>query len=218
MEPEYKKLYSNRFSESEVEAKDKLWKVLCKEYLQQHIDPGSTVVDIGAGQCNFINNIEAKKKIAVDLNDECQKYANGSVEFINSTSSEIEKFNNNSVDVVFMSNFLEHLKNVEEIYKTLNFAYQKIKDKGKVIIIQPNIKYAFKEYWDFFDHFIPLSHKSVSEALMSVGFKLEKVIDRFLPYTTKSSVPKSTELLKLYLSFPLLWKLLGKQMLIIARK
>src|SRR2546425_1038832 len=33
------------------------------------------------------------------------------------------------------------------------------------LVLQPNIRYAFKVYWDFFDHNLPLSHASMLEAL-----------------------------------------------------
>ena len=58
------------------------------------------------------------------------------------------------------------------------------------MILQPNIRYAYKEYWDFFDHHTPLSDRSLVEALQMVGFKIEKVLPKFLPYTTKSKIPK----------------------------
>jgi len=86
------------------------------------------------------------------------------------------------------------------------------------MILQPNIRYAYKEYWDFFDHYIPLSHKSLIEVLQMVGFRIDKVLPQFLPYTTKNKIPKNVILVKLYLKLPFIWKLIGKQMFILARK
>ena len=56
--------------------------------------------------------------------------------------------------------------------------------------MHPNIRYLYKDYWDFFDHHIPLTDKSIAEGLEVVGFEVEMAIDRFLPFTTKSRIPK----------------------------
>jgi hypothetical protein len=44
------------------------------------------------------------------------------------------------------------------------------------------------------------------------------VIPRFLPYTTKSRLPQAPWLVSLYLRFPLVWRILGKQTLVVASK
>ncbi|MCZ9838223.1 hypothetical protein OFR22_07485 [Brachyspira hyodysenteriae] len=82
----------------------------------------------------------------------------------------------------------------------------------------PNIKYCYNEYWDFFDHHTPLSEKSVIEALEMNGFSIVKAVDRFLPFSTKSKLPKNTFLIWLYLKLPIFWKIFGKQFFIVAKK
>jgi len=84
------------------------------------------------------------------------------------------------------------------------------------LVLQPNIRYAFKVYWDFFDHNLPLSHASMLEALALCGFETETVRPRFLPYSTKSALPSWPILVRLYLRCPALHRLLGKQMFIVA--
>ena len=81
-----------------------------------------------------------------------------------------------------------------------------------------NIKYEYKEYWDFFDHYTPLTEKCLAEILKIIGFKIEKIIPRFLAYTVKSNIRKNTCLIKLYLRMLFIWKIMEKQMLIFARK
>jgi predicted SAM-dependent methyltransferase len=176
------------------------------------------VVDIGAGYCEFINNIRCGLKYAVDLNEDTQKFANSDVSVFRLKSSNLVKFHDTSVDVVFMSNFLEHLKNKDEVNATLSEINRILKKGGRLLIIQPNIKYTYKEYWDFYDHQIPFSHLSLSEALINHNFEIVESIPKFLPFTTKGRLPKSTFLLRVYLKVPLLHKLYGKQMFIIARK
>jgi len=49
-------------------------------------------------------------------------------------------------------------------------------------------------------------------------FEIERVIARFLPYTSKSRLPQAAWLVDLYLRVPLAWRILGGQMLVVARK
>lgn len=215
---EIEKLYKERFSEKERLQKDNMWKVLCSFFLQKYISADCAVLDIGAGCCEFINNIQCAEKYAVDLNKEIYRYANPDVKIFNYPSTNLTFLSDGSIDIVFISNFLEHLKTKEEIIKTLSEAYRVLRQGGSIIIIQPNIRYVYREYWDFFDHYIPLSDKSLIEALGMVGFKIEQVLPKFLPYTTKGKIPKRSFLTKIYLKVPFIWRILGKQMFILAKK
>ncbi|MDR0732575.1 MAG: class I SAM-dependent methyltransferase [Dysgonamonadaceae bacterium] len=112
-------LYKIRFpSRKELAGKNKLWRVLCKHYFSRYVDKEACVLDMAAGYCEFINNIEAKKKIAVDINPDTVRYAGADVQIIRAKSSELEGIASNSIDVVFISNFFEHLTK-EEILSTL---------------------------------------------------------------------------------------------------
>jgi ubiquinone/menaquinone biosynthesis C-methylase UbiE len=213
------KLYKNRFDEIERHQKYSIWKVLCNSFFQQYIPKDSTVLDIGAGYCEFINNIHCAKKYAVDINEDIINFANSDVKIFNTLSTDLSFLPPDSVDVVFMSNLLEHLRTKEDIIKTLSEIFRVLKPGvGKIMILQPNIRYLYKEYWDFFDHYIPLSDKSIVEVLQMIGFRVESVIPKFLPYTTKSRIPKSPFLVKVYLKTPFIWRIIGKQMFIVAKK
>jgi len=72
--------------------------------------------------------------------------------------------------------------------------------------MQPNIKYVKGAYWDFFDHITPLTESSMCEALEMAGFRIKKVIPRFLPYTTKSRIPQHPFLVWMYLKCPFVWR------------
>jgi len=50
------KIYATRFLEEELPLKNQIWKVICSDFLSQFVRPTDTVVDIGAGYCEFINN------------------------------------------------------------------------------------------------------------------------------------------------------------------
>ena len=69
----------------------------------------------------------------------------------------------------------------------------------------------------FFDHITPLDDRSLTEILELSGFIITEAIVRFLPYTMRSRLPKSIIFVWLYLKAPMLWRVFGKQSLLIAR-
>lgn len=213
-----KKLYSTRFVKEELPIKNKIWQVLCSNFLSRYVRQTDTVVDIGAGYCEFINNIQCGKKIALDLNPDVSKFANPDIRVINESCMSIKSLAENSVDIVFMSNFLEHLANKQQVFDTLLESKRILKPDGKMLILQPNIRFLADVYWDFFDHHVPLSDRSLVEVLESIDMKIVVNYPKFLPYTTKSRLPKGEFFVKLYLHFPPAWLIFGKQAFIVAQK
>ena len=53
-----KDFYRFRFTEKENATRKMVWKVLCKDFFQKYVKKSSTLMDIGAGYCEFINNIK----------------------------------------------------------------------------------------------------------------------------------------------------------------
>lgn len=213
-----REIYRMRFTESDKEKKAKMWQVLVKHYLQQFVKKDFAVLDLGAGHCEFINSIACGKKYAADVNPEVKNYAGAGVEALICKSTEISTVPDNSIDLVFASNFFEHLPDRETALKTLQEVRRMLKFRGSIILVSPNIACVRWEFWNFFDHALPLSPQGFCEALAASGFKIKKVVPRFLPYTTKTRLPQSSRLLRFYLKFPLCWRLFGKQMLIVAEK
>ncbi|MEG4575253.1 methyltransferase domain-containing protein [Microcoleus sp. N3A4] len=214
-----KKLYANRFDSTQMQAKVALWKVFIDEFLQDYVPPESTVLDIGGGYCEFINQIMAEKKYLIDLNPDSKLFAHPDVKVLNidiltfdDKPAFSEKF-----DRIFISNFFEHLRNKEELIQIISFCFEALKPGGSLLVIQPNFKYSFKEYYDFIDHQLPITHLSLQELLQTVGFEIDLIIPRFLPFSTKGR-PASPLLLKVYLKLPLLWRFLGGQMFVKASK
>jgi len=212
------KIYKKRFDKFEIDKKNKIWEALCAYFFQKYINKDASVLDIGCGYGEFINNIKCREKYAIDLNKECRDFLDSDIKFFNCCGSDLSFLKDESIDAVFMSNFLEHLKNKDEIIKTFLEIKRVLKQGGRVLILGPNIKYAYKVYWDFFDHYLPLSDKALNEALEIVGFTVEKTIPKFLPYTTKSRIPQYIFFVKMYLRMPLIWKIMGRQMFIVAKK
>jgi len=212
------KLYENRFSRKELEQKNKIWIIICKYFLQKFINNNDIVLDIGVGHGEFINNICCRVKYAVDLNGKNLKFLSSDIKFFKSNASVLSFISDDSIDVVFLSNFSEHLKSKDEIIATFLEIKRILRPSGKLICLGPNIRYAYKEYWDFFDHHIPLSHIAMIEVLKALNFRIEKIIPKFLPYTSKSSIPKNSFLVWLYLKIPLAWQIFGRQMFIVGTK
>ena len=93
-----------------------------------------------------------------------------------------------------------------------------VRPGGRLLILQPNIRFLPGAYWDFFDHHTPLSDRSLTEALRMIGMEIIVCHPRFLPYTTRMRIPKASVLVRWYLRLPFLWRLLGRQTLIVAEK
>lgn len=215
-----KLLYTKRFTSLERIRKKKLWQILCRDFLQNFINPQHTVVDLGAGGCEFINNIRCKKKIAVDLTSETVRCADSNVEVISTSARHIKKIlKDKSVDTIFMSNFLEHLDGKEEIFRLLQECHDILNFGGQLLIMQPDIVRVGNSYWDFFDHKMPLTEKSLLEVLSAIGFKIKYLRSPFLPYSTKLRfIPLSANLLRLYLHLRPLQLIFGKQFFVCAQK
>ena len=213
---ETRSIYCRRFGE-DLEFRQHMWKVLCEHYFQQFIPTDSVVMELAAGYCEFINNINARQKIAIDINEDTIRRANKDIQVVLTTSSDLSRIESESIDRIFVSNFFEHITK-DHIVQTVKECHRCLKKGGKLLILQPNIRFIYKDYWMFFDHLTPLDDRSLCEVLEISGFEVEVCIPQFLPYTTKSSLPKSLLLAKIYINFPPLHKLFGQQAFIVARK
>lgn len=210
------RLYERRFA-GDAAFRIAMWQVLCRRFFQKYVDERSTVLEIGAGHCEFINHIAARRRIAVDLSTDTAHHAAAGVEVVLASSTDLSSVSDGSIDVAFASNFFEHLSR-PDIISTLRELHRVLTPGGRVLILQPNVRYCYRDYWMFFDHITPLDDRGLVEALEMTGFVPKTVIARFLPFTTKSRLPKSIALLRIYLSIPLLWRVLGAQSFIEARK
>ncbi|HUD06367.1 MAG TPA: class I SAM-dependent methyltransferase [Candidatus Saccharimonadales bacterium] len=210
-------IYADRFDKN-IQNRNIMWKILCHDYFQKYIDKKDTVLDLGAGYCEFINNIKCKTKIAVDINAYTKKIANKDVIVYKTLSTALPKSLTDSVDKIFVSNFFEHLESKDELIETLKEIRRVLKPGGKVLILQPNIRLVGNKYWDYIDHTLPLTEKSLYEAFSLTNFKINYKKVRFLPYTTNSKIPAIPIFIKLYLKLAPIQFLMGKQTFVIGQK
>lgn len=209
--------YRRRFPKDEMNSRILLWKTLCDAYFQRYIPTASTVMEIGAGYCEFINNIQAKHKYAVDINPDTKKFASPGVTVLIRDANAIPETFNHTIDIIFMSNFLEHLEKKDDVLSLLTRVKRLLKRSGKLIVLQPNIDLTHEKYWDFFDHNIVLNTGSIREVFEICGYRIDTFIVRFLPYSTKHTLlPISPLLIRLYLSLPDILRPWAGQSLVIA--
>jgi len=97
---------------------------------------------------------------------------------------------------------------------TLEELNRKLTPTGTITIVQPNYRYAYREYFDDFDHKAVYSHVSLPDLLTAQGWEVFHVAPRFMPLTVKSGLPVHPWLIRLWLASP--YKFQGKQMLIRA--
>jgi SAM-dependent methyltransferase len=212
------RIYHDRFEQTGLERRDRVWKVLCRYYFNQRIPENATVLDLACGYGEFINNIKASHKLAVDINPDAAQHLASGVVFRNAEATDLATIGRDVVDVVFTSNFLEHLHDKQECDKVFAAVRDVLRPGGKFIVMGPNIRYASREYWDFYDHYLPLSHLSLAEGLRVAGFQIQENIPRFMPYTMNNGAPTHDILVRAYLALPIAWRIMGKQFLVTALK
>jgi len=211
----YERLYAHRCEGIDQASRQQVWDVI-GDFIYRKLNSPSHVLDPAAGRCEFLNSLPGVDRVGIDIVDSIQ-FRDPAISFIQSNVFEAE-IPKESFDGIFVSNFLEHLNSQDEIADFLSLMSQASEPSGMIAILGPNFKYCSKEYFDCADHRIALTHVSVQEHLVASGFDLVGVIPRFLPFSFRGILPPSPRLTRLYLRFPLAWKLLGKQFLIIGKK
>ncbi len=191
-----------------------LWQTLYEEYFKQFIAPTATVLDLGCGYGDFINSVVARRRIAVDIWEGVRQHLAAGVEPHVGPITDLSFLQDASVDVAFASNVFEHLTR-EQLLQALEELKRKLTRNGQLLIVQPNYRFAYREYFDDYTHVSVYSHHSMCDLLESRGYRVVECIPRFLPLTIKSRLHVAPWLIKLYLRLPV--RPLAKQMMIRAQ-
>lgn len=210
-------LYARRF-QGQTEYRQAVWRVLIDDYFQQFVPASGKVLDLACGYGEFINQVRAGEKFAMDLNPDTPARLAQGIRLLAQDCSAPWDLADNSLDVVFTSNFFEHLPDKTTLLATLREAWRCLKPGGRLIALGPNIKYLPGAYWDFWDHHLPLSEASLAEGMQVAGFQMRQIIDRFLPFSMAQGPRYPLACLRLYLRLPWAWRFFGKQFLLIAQK
>jgi SAM-dependent methyltransferase len=209
--------YEARFDDAERQAKMAIWAPIV-DFLGRYIDADRPFLDLGCDAGYFINNVSGRERWATDIRDMAQ-YMGDDVQFVQADGLSLAaNLPNGHFGTVFMSNYLEHLASSEAVIEQFRVAYRLLAPGGRVVVLQPNIRLVGGRYWDFIDHHVPLTDRSLVEAGETAGFRTLKVITRFLPFSTKGMLPSSPSLVRAYLAVPFAWRFLGKQTLYVAER
>ncbi len=171
------------------------------------------VLELGAGYGSFINQVVAKRRIAIDSWDGFINYLQPRIEGRICDVTDLSFLEPSSVNFVFASNLFEHISQ-KDFSSVLCQLKKALATNGTLNILQPNYYYSYREYFDDYTHRTVYTHTSISDFLEAHGYRVIECRPRFLPLTVKSRLPVSPVLIRLYLSFP--WKPFGKQMFIRA--
>jgi ubiquinone/menaquinone biosynthesis C-methylase UbiE len=185
-------------------------------YLYKHIPVDGTVVDLGAGYCDFINAVKAKRRVAIDISDESVNYCHPDVEFLHSSVLDLSFLADSSVNVVHASNLLEHF-NDDDLDVLITEIHRILAPNGRLILLQPNYRLAYKYYFDDYTHKKVWTHVSLRDFLTANRFSAVADHAKFLPFSMKSSgaMPVIPVIIKAYIHSP--WKPFAGQMLLISQ-
>jgi hypothetical protein len=210
-------MYQTRF-QSQSEYRRGVWRILVDGLFRRWIRPTDRVIDLGAGHGEFINAVEAAEKWAIDLNPDCAGSLQPGITHVHQSCADRWPFADGSIDVVFTSNFFEHLPNKELVRKTCDEAFRTLRSGGSLIAMGPNSRLLPGDYWDFWDHYLPLTERSLAELGRLCGFETAYINAATLPYSMSQGFRPPLWCLRLYLQLPLLWRFFGKQFLVVLRK
>jgi SAM-dependent methyltransferase len=191
-----------------------LWESLWRYHFSGLIRPEDCVLDLGCGYGDFINAVVARRRIGLDLLPQLPAFLDRGVEAVVAPATELDFLADGSVDFAFASNLFEHLPQAQ-FAAVLAALRGKLKRGGTLNILQPNYRYAYREYFDDYTHTAVYSHVSLADFLEANRYEVLEVRPRFLPLTLKSRLPVSPLMIRLYLAAP--FKPLGKQMFVRAR-
>lgn len=193
--------------------RDVVWQALCRYYFQALVRPDACVLDLGAGHGHFINHIRCARRIAIDRWEDMPRHLAPGVTAHVGDVTDLGVVPDRSVDFALASNLLEHLTPGDGV-RVLAELRRTLAPGGSIALLQPNYRYAYREYFDDYTHQTVYTDRSLVDFLEANGFRVVECRPRFLPLTVTSRLPVSPALVRLYLWLP--WKPLGKQMLVRA--
>ncbi len=211
---DYSRLYEFRFRGVEQQARQAVWDEVAP-FLWERMGRPWRVLDPAGGRGEFVNAVPAEERWLIDLVDYAEREVDPRVRILIGDVLDVE-LPRAHFDGAFASNLLEHFRTPEQVAAFLGRMRETLEPGGVLALMGPNFKYCARDYFDCADHLLALTHVSVQEYLFAAGFSTTEVIPRFLPFSFRSRLPASRALTRLYLRTPPLWRLQGKQFLVLA--
>jgi SAM-dependent methyltransferase len=193
-----------------------VWSAIA-DYLSPWIPPGGAVLEIGAGYCDWINQVQANRRVAIDIWPGVTQYAApGVVATVLDAATGLRSLGEGQFDSILASNVLEHFE-AGAVATIAQDLFALLRQGGRLVIVQPNFRTSWRSYFDDYTHRSIFTDVSLPNLLRSIGFAVERVEPRFIPYSMRDSLvtPRSW-LVRAYLRSPIRPR--AGQMLVIARK
>jgi SAM-dependent methyltransferase len=178
-----------------------VWRAIV-EYVARDVGPVESVLELGPGYCDFINQFPAPRRIAIELNPEMRAFAAPGVDFRSDDATRLAGIPERSVDLVFASHFLEHLTE-EQAAGLLRRVRQVLRPEGRLVLLQPNFRLCAARYFDDPTHRTVFSEGDLADLLVATGFRLQRVVPGLLPFSMRSLLPKCYLLVRAYLALPM---------------
>ena len=131
-------IYQSRFAARE-EYRRRVWRVLIERLFGRWIRSTDAVLDLGCGYGEFVNQVTAAKKYGMDMNPATRSLLAEDVQFLEQDCSQPWAVPGGSLDVVFSSNFFEHLPDKACLGRCLEQALAPRNPGGHLIAMGPNI-------------------------------------------------------------------------------
>lgn len=212
----YQRLYEYRFRNVDQAARVAVWGPIAAD-IHRRLGRPDRVLDPAAGRGEFINSVAATERWAVDAVAYAEgTYADGVTAVVSDIfAAELPPAHFGGV---FVSNFLEHLPTQLATADFLERMHTATAPGGRIAIMGPNFRHCRREYFDMADHTLIYTHRAIEEHLYAAGFEPIETHARFLPYSFTGLLPPSPTLTRLYLRLPPVWRILGKQFLVIGER
>ena len=197
-------------------ARSVVWAAVA-EHLACYVPQEAAVLELGAGYCDWINNVRAARRVAVDIWPDMPAFAAPGVEpVLLDASLGLATLGVSSFDVVLASNFLEHFS-PDAAASVVDGVAVVLRSGGRFVVVQPNFRYAWRQYFDDYTHRSIFTDVSLPAMLNAHGFRVLEVRPKFLPYSMQGArVPITQFLVSAYLRSPI--KPMAGQMLVVAAR
>ena len=197
-----------------LKGRRRVWREIAR-FVRKDVPSAHTVVELGAGYCDFINEFPATRKIAFDLNPEMAAFAAPEVELRTSDATTLPGIQPESVDLVFASNFLEHLKQ-DELDALLPRIRCVLAPGGRLVLIQPNYRLCADRYFEDPTHQTIFDDANIVKLLATHALQVIRLEPGVLPFSMRSRLPQWGCLTRLYLCSPI--KPMAAQMYVVAER
>lgn len=200
----------------EHHARETVWRVVAA-HLSPFVPANGRVLELGAAYCHWINNVRAARRVAVDVWEGVRQHAADGVETqVLDLAGGLGAFGDGAFDAVLASNLFEHF--VPDVAAALVAEVARVlAPGGRLVIVQPNFRYAYRSYFDDYTHRAIFTDVSLPNLLRATGFAIDEVRPRFLPYSMRETrLPIHPWLVRAYLASPV--KPRAGQMLVVATR